>query len=173
MARKDDIETAPLSGAARTLRGLADQLAGYVRAQVEAFIDKDRGPEDLDKTMRTVALIARAALGVHQMQAAEDKAADRALEARAERAYANQRAGRSHPDEDEETDMNERDPRLDSADGVAEIYEEARQCVAGVFERLELKRADQPAAGRSGPGGKGLGAEPDLVREGAPGSTPA
>jgi hypothetical protein len=141
MAREDEINPA---GAA-PLKGLSQALAAMLRQRADDFIAKDEGP--IDQTMRATAAIARAALAVHALQAAEDKAAARALDAKARRVAAAVRAGAPTFDEGDETDMNEPDPRLGTAEGVAEIYEDARRGVERVFRHLEIKRGNQDAGG--------------------------
>jgi hypothetical protein len=169
MARKDDIDpAAPAApaGAARALRGLANRLAAVVNHHADRFIDEALpaapGPApDLHKTLRTVALIARAAVSLHQLQAAEDKAEDRALDRQGERAKAAVRTLTPINPEGDETDMNDRDPRLDTPEGVAEIYEGARTGVERLFRGLEIKRADRDPTDGDG----SVGAVPKLAAE--------
>jgi hypothetical protein len=177
MAREDDIDS---RSAASALKGLAQKLAAVTNRCADAFIDKadqaaDPG-EAVEQTMRAVAAIARAALAVHALQAAEDKADERATAARAARAAAAVRtAGRAWPptlDEGDETDMNDKDPRLDTAEGVAEIRRDAGRGLECFLHRLETKRAQRRDDGGSdGAGVPGVGDE--LAVESPPVPTPA
>jgi len=174
MARKDDIETpAPPGDAAAILKGLAGELAEAVRVRAAAFLSEATSHQTVDREMRSLALIARAAIAAHALQAAEEKVEERAFEARAKRRDAVFRAGRPGPETDsktdEETDMNERDPRLDTPEGVAEVYEGARKGVDRLLRELEVKHADRNAVDGAG----GVGAGFKLAAELAPAPAPA
>jgi hypothetical protein len=166
MAREDDIDPA---GAVPVLKGLAQALAQTVRRRAEACIAKAADADSIDQAMRTVTLIARAATTIHALQAAEDKAAARALDAKVGRMAAAMRARTPTPDEGDETDMHERDARLDTAEGVAEIYQDARRGVERVFRHLEQKRG-HPHSGDV-PGG--VGGFEKLDHQGERPATPA
>jgi hypothetical protein len=127
MAEKDqDPPAAPALRADAVLSGRAGRLAAKwaVLADVfEAATDKkDFDPRDADKALRTLALLGRAAVSLHQMQAAEDKAADRVLDRVARRAHAAVYARNPiNPDEGDETEMHEPDPRLGDPKAMAEV----------------------------------------------------
>ena len=93
MARKEDIQA---SGAAKILSGLARDLAAAVRDRADAFLSEASDPKAIDRELRTINHIARAASSVQTLQAAEDKADARAQEAKAQRALARVRAQKTH-----------------------------------------------------------------------------
>ena len=165
MAREEDIDP---PGAARVLKGLAADLAAAIRARADAFIAGSPDPREIDRDLRTVALIARAAIAVQVLQVAEDKADARALEAGAQRALFAVRALKPTPDEGDETDMNEPDPRLDDPEAMAEVSQEIGRRVDRLAQFLEQKRAARTACRQGETGG------PDpLDRAGADGAAPA
>lgn len=173
MTREDDIQPA---GAARTLKGptlkgLADELAVEVRNTAAAFLAKaahtrdvgasdDARIADIDKTMRTIAAIARAGAAVQRLQAAEDQAEARAVSRCAEQAKARVHALNrihhqpNHPEGDE-TDMHEPDPRLEDPKRMAAADKElVRRLDAFALEikaeSLPEKPARRPAPFRAG-----------------------
>jgi hypothetical protein len=162
MATKQDIEPV---GAAKSLKGLAGKLTAVVNAHADAFIaqakvgaeatapgspDADKAP-DIDKVMRAVALIARAALALHQLQAAEDKADDRALDRAAERARAAVRALHPINPEEDETDMNEPDPRLADPALMAEADRELERRLDAFALDIKAQSLRRNPAGRPSP----------------------
>jgi hypothetical protein len=166
MAKEDDID---LAGAAPVLKGLAQALARVVRQRADRFIAGAAEAEAIEQTMRTVAAIARAASTVQALQAAEDKAAARALDAKVQRMTATLRAAPPTLDEGDETDMHERDARLDTPEGVVEIYQDAHRGVERVFRHLELKRGHLHPGDAAG----GVGGGAKLDHQGERPATPA
>ncbi len=150
------------------LKGLATDLAVAVRARTEVFLTEAADLKAIDGDLRTIALIARSAIAVQGLQAAEHKADARALQAAAKRAMARVNAQNPNPDEGDETDMNERDPRLDDPEAMAEVSEEIGRRVERLAQFLEQKRAAKTPC-RTGETGR-----PDpLDRSGAAGSAAA
>jgi len=156
MARKDDIDPAPPPGdAAAILKGLAAELATALRLRADAFLKDKAETAGLERDLRVITLLARTGSAVQAMQAAEDKADARTLEAAAQRALAGVRALGPHRNEDEETDMNEPDPRLEDPKLMAEADKAlARRLDAFALEikaeRLPARPAGQRSACRAG-----------------------
>ncbi len=150
MAQIDQIEP---PGAAKVLKGLAGELALTLRARAAAFMAEAADPKALDRDMRALALIARAAISVQGMQAAEDKADARALEAAGKRALARVHAQNRNPDEGDETDMNEPDPRLKDPKLMAEADKELARRLDAFALEIKTQTLPRQPAGRAAPRG--------------------
>jgi hypothetical protein len=133
-------------------------MAEMLRKKIEAELDKADETDALE-TARRMAVLARAAVAIQQMQAAEDRAVQRAEDRAAHRAAALARAKfHTATDEGDDTDMHERDPRLETPEGVAEIYEAAERGLDRLIRSLDTKREV-----RAGDGGRGVGLRDQLA----------
>jgi hypothetical protein len=139
MPGKDDIEP---PAAAQALKGLAARLADRVTACADTLTAEPIDRNAIDRTLRTLALIARAASAVHGLQAAEDRADARTTKARADRAAARVLALNPNPAVGDETDMNEQDPRLDDPKLMAEADKELERRLDALA--LEIKAQSLP-----------------------------
>jgi len=157
----------PIPRADAVLKGLAGLMAEALRKKIEAELKKGDETDALE-TARRMAVLARAAVAVQQMQAAEDRAVQRAEDRAAHRAAALARAKFHHPeDEGDDTDMHERDPRLDTPEGVAEIHQAAERGLDRLLRSLEAKRARGRDDGGRSPGLRDQLAEPEPDRPAA------
>jgi hypothetical protein len=152
MARKDDIPPPPPpEGAAAILKGLAADLAAAVRARAETFLAEPVDAAKIERDIRVITLLARAGNAVQAMQAAEDRADARAVEARAQRALASVRALNPHSDARDETDMNETDPRLEDPKLMAEADKELERRLDALALEIKAENLHSQPAGRRPP----------------------
>ena len=124
---------------------MAGALAAKLKATSDAFLATPADAGDVQKTAQNITSLARASIALHQMQAQENKAAEQAEAGVEERQVAKTRARvhrHFHPDEDDDTDMNEHDPRLDDSEAMAAARAELGRRLDAIA--LEIKAAGAP-----------------------------